>query len=169
MAGNKYLNAQEKADMLKIGAITITLDLMIENWAKSKNKKTLVKYLRTANTYINKAFQGRMMDLEAKEVKLLLKQANDQELLIAPSRDAQRKREALKKEFNTNVLSWDDFSVLVNHCLASCSVCETRDTDTIETCKFRALLMEQDVQALTLEPKTGQCQYRIVEEVSNGS
>ena len=116
--------------------------------------------MRTAKTYIEKAFAGVIRDLDPKEVALLMKQASKQELVFMPKREAERAREKLKKESDTMVLPWEQFATLVELGLASCSVCES-EGEEVAACKYRALLMEQDVQALTLEPAAGKCQYRV--------
>lgn len=163
---NNYLSAAEKDQLLKLAALTVAVNETIEAWAKTGKRKILVKWLRTAATYIEKAYAARLKELDLKEIRQLTRQAQTKEIVFLSNLEAKRARAKLLEEAGTQVMPWNDFQVLAAHALASCSICESGGDD-VKECPFRSVLMDQDIEALTLEPDPGACQYR-AKAVPNG-
>lgn len=159
--GTSYLSATEKDQLLKVAALTAALDDTIEAQSKGKGvNKVMLKYYRTAKSYVEKAFALRLKEIDLKDVRLLMKQAKSKEIIFAEGYEAKRERINMMAAAGTQVLSWSDFATLAAHALASCAVCESCGDDMLE-CQFRKVLMDQDIEALTLEPDPGKCQYRV--------
>lgn len=82
MAGD-YLNKKEKAQLWKLAAFETTLESIIDDIEKSPaERKDLLKWLRSARTFNNKAMQEYIDGLSGKKVQEYLNQFEGKEFYL---------------------------------------------------------------------------------------
>lgn len=156
---NKYLNSGEKENMIR-------LDIMhglLAGWIKEKAKrakstedKTLLRYLRTADTWFKKAYMYRFNHLDDSQKKALARSVAHLDFEIVPNDKAHAVKKRMADFESTMVVKTDDWLDWLEIALPlSCGLCD--HDENYENCRYRKLLMKYATPAVNDSAKG--CQY----------
>lgn len=163
----RYLNENEKKTLYLYVSMTINYEKDINRLEKiqikSDDVKFELKHLKLLNTYTKKLINHMLCDLDAISKKTVREQCGKYRLLITYDSDAKNEVKNCKKMEDDVVLKTDDVLAIIDHGLASCSVCNFMDGEEdkqVENCPIRKIWLKYDVAVLETDCGNG-CPYRI--------
>lgn len=163
-----YFSSKEKQNVLTIAAFKAFLDELIEKWEeidRPQKQITHAKYSRTyAQNVLDKMFEGK----DQEEVKNVIKQVKQKEVVIKNKLQAEREYRKMRKMENTIPMPKEDLLDIVELTILECTRCERTGQD-IKECKHRKLFLKYDIQPLRLDPPEGKCAYQYKENLSTKS
>jgi len=161
---NKYLSSSERDEMLKLGAVESLFMKMEENYSQVKNvDKEMMKYIRTAKTFADKALRIRMKYMDIDEIVKLVEQTRKHRIVVRPRDKVIMEQKEVDKMQEVTVLKTDDFLDFVSWIINfSCVHC-TNEGKEVEECGLKRLLIMNDVEVINADADR-YCPYSYMEE-----
>lgn len=153
----KYLNRQEKTEMLMFFGIVDLLQEIVASWQERDRPKEIIKYLKTARTFIEKVTILIFSHLEKGQSTGLLRLAKQAEKTPTVLGGI---NEAVDVEYDKQFeMEWEDFCDLAEIVLCCCLQCTLPKGDT-ENCNVKRIFLKYDLDVLDADNPTCPYQYQ---------
>ena len=152
----RYLNRQERNDVMVLAAFLVFTEDLIANWTKLGKSKELLKNARTCKTYANKVASFFIDNLDDAEKIRLLKDCKKHNVAAVLRSD----HDKLAKQKEIIPVVEEDLKDLTDHALVVCQTCGVVG-DKVAQCRLRELPMNYAIPPFDLLAQPGQCQYKI--------
>ena len=154
---NPYLSSDEKENYVRVFALSVLLDMIIDGYASAKStSKTFLKFLRMGRTFLRKAIKIRNDALDPGAYDEFVRQANRLEFVCVPKLAAKREFDDLMRLKSTMPMARGDFEDWYESVIeTTCKGCRCSD---YATCKIRAILQKYGVYPVNPGAR-GVCQY----------
>lgn len=157
---NRYMNSAERTNLIRLNLLGGLCQDYIEQKAGAKSRdeddKKMLRYLRTAETYIKKAYYLRRGHLDEHGQKALARSASHLDFEIVPNDQAHKVKKRMAEFESTIVVKTEDWLDWLEMVLPlSCGLCE--QDERFESCRLRNLLMKYDTPPVDENAKG--CQY----------
>ena len=155
MAGRRYLSSEEKRQLVTAASMTTTLEDYIEKLSSMNREKELLKHLRMAKTWLDKAVMSWMFVMPLNEMKAMSEYARKYKLILELKSEVRLHREQALKNTSNMMVDVDDFIDLVEASVDRCTNC---DGTCQEKCRLYPVLLKHDVIPYQTEDAT-RCAY----------
>lgn len=155
MTKRRYLSSEEKRQLITAASMTTSLEDYIDKLSERNREKELLKYLRMAKTWLDKAVTSWMFVMPLSEMKAMTDYAKQYRLVLELKTEVRRHREEALKNSNYIPVEVDDFIDLVE---ASVDRCTTCNGCSKESCRLYPVLLKHDVVPYQTE-NADKCPY----------
>lgn len=155
MAGRRYLSSEEKRQLVTAASMTTSLEDYIEQLSARGREKELLKHLRMAKTWLDKAVMSWMFVMPLSEMKAMSEYARQYKLILELKSEVRRHRELALKNSSYVPVEIDDFIDLVEASVDRCTKCDGTCQDK---CRLYPVLLKHDVVPYQTEDAT-RCAY----------
>lgn len=157
---NRYMNSAERTNLIRLNLLGGLCQDYIKQKAEAKNQdaddKKMLRYLRTAETYIKKAYYLRRNHLDEQGQRALARSVSHLDFEIVPNDQAHKVKKRMAKFESTIVVKTEDWLDWLEMVLPmSCGLCE--HDERFESCRLRKLLVKYDTPPVDENAKG--CQY----------
>lgn len=159
---NPYLSREEKNAFVRLSALAAHLEEVISGYEQSKKTdKSFMKFLKSSRTFLDKALDLRIADLEPQAKVNFVRQVKQIQLVFTPNAQAKQEFETIKSLQSTVPMDIDDFNDLYSVLLEE--VCRSCRSENYQECQLRKILMKYEVYPYNPAAEK-YCQYSYVED-----
>lgn len=155
----RYLNKQERQDMVVLAGFLAFLENRIETWAKLGRSKEKVKYSRMAFSFGNKVLKLVLNTLDPQEQDKVIADTKNYSVAAYAKTEAVREYERLKQLEENMVIPQEDWYDLADHALVTCRKC-TLVGEAVEKCNMRRIFIKHDVPPFDQYAPVGTCPFK---------
>lgn len=142
----RYLNAEDKQDVLKLVTFYVNLNQMAETWSKLGKSKTLVKYLRMAKSLLDKICISITDELDEDAKKNLMAYSEKLQVKVVHTDQSKKEYQEMLKMDSVVPMAVDDLYELVEEvCGEYCRLLCTKKEDEVKECRARQIMGRYDV------------------------
>lgn len=159
----RYLNADDKKDLLQIVLYEDAMNNTVQRWNMAKRKGLEAKYFRMAVTLLHKVANLILDGLDPIELEKLTKGAKNMVALMCYTSDAKRERSQMLAMDDVLPIKTQDLYYIAEQACEICKTC-TMSADKEAKCELRRVMSSYDVPVYSCEAEG--CPYRIDMEVA---
>ena len=158
----RYLNKQEKNDCLVIGAFASWMQDKANRMAEHSQSKQVIRNLRTASTYGQKALDEIIFELDDLEKVKVLEEAGKMQVSTRYKDQALREfKETMELDDVVPVKKSDFYDFMECTFEKVCKCCSTPENH--QDCYWRKMFIQYDVEPFNLNIEPGMCPYKVAE------
>jgi len=142
----RYLNAEEKQDLLKLVTFYVNINEMAEKWDKLNRSKTLIKYLRMAKSLLDKVCFAITDELDEDAKINIMTYSKKLQVKIVHSDQSRKEYQEMLKMDSVVPMAVDDLYELVAEiCGEYCRLLCSKNDEEVKECMARQIMMRYDV------------------------
>lgn len=140
----RYLNAEDKQDLLRLVTFYVNLNEVAEKWARLGRSKELIKYLRMAKTLLDKICFAITDELDEDAKTNLMAYSKKLQVKIVHSDQSRKEYQEMLKMDSVVPMAVDDlYDLVANVCGEYCRLLCKNENE--KECKARQIMMRYDV------------------------
>ena len=133
----RYFSQRENEEYMQELLTVIEMDDRIKFYEEFyPDEKEILKYLRTAKTYAQKAVDIHRSKKDKDELEYSERRTRQYHMVIVPSDIAERKKKEVNESFESVTLPCQTFKLIVAQALNGCFECQL-DGEDVKKCVFR--------------------------------
>lgn len=120
----RYLSSNERKQLITTASALKTLDQTIEELASRGREKNLLKELRMAKSFMDRAVTAWMQVMPKPEMEAMAKQARNYQMILALKSEVKTQRAQALKETTVIPVDLEEFMGLVEAAVYKCTECD---------------------------------------------
>lgn len=153
----RYLNSEEKTDILRLITFHVNLKIMIDKWVKLNKDKESVKYLKMARSLMEKVTDIVVSPLDELEKQKIVDFAQKLDVIVTYKAEAKKEMEKMLKYDDTVPVQIEELYEVVGITSEYCRLLCTNEGE----CRAREILLRYDVPVANERAEKGVCPYKL--------
>lgn len=153
----RYLNSEEKTDILRLITFHVNLQIMVDKWVKLNKDKESVKYLKMARSLMEKVTDIVVSPLDELEKQKIVDFAQKLDVIVTYKAEAKKEMERMLKFDDTLPVCSEDLYDIMEVCGEYCRLLCTNEGE----CKARDIMIRLDVPVANECAEKGVCPYKL--------
>lgn len=151
----RYLSSNERKQLITTASALKSLETTIDELASRDREKHLLKDLRTARTFLDRAITAWMMVMPNQEMDAMIKQARNYQLTLTLKSEAKAERQKALQDASNIAVEASDFLALVDSAKQGCYGC---DGSYADGCLLRKVMLKHEIPPHQVKDAT-KCLY----------
>lgn len=158
----RYLNFNDKKDLLRLVTFYVNLGETINTWAKVNKPAEWLKYLRTARTLLDKVCFAITDNLDEDAKENIMTYSKKLQVKVVHSDQSKKEYKDMLKMDDVVPMKIDDLYELVEGvCGEYCRLLCTKEREEIKECRARQIMLAYDVPIARENVREGECPYKL--------